>query len=470
MEGFDEMEHWNLLPVDRYRVHSSDLLHEYDRKVLTLLYQPLIGSKAYSLYMTLWSELEQDRLWGEENTHHSLMAILQSNLKGIYQERLKLEGIGLLKTYVKVEDDSKSFAYELQAPLSPGQFFTDGVLNIYLYNRLGKNKFMKLKRFFSDEELDLKAYKPITKTFNEVFVSVKATHMVSTMNDETRFSLELEQGNQFVERNEDSNVTIDESVFDFDLFFAGISEVMIPKKSVTLKVKEAIKKLSFLYGINPIEMQGIVMSALDPTETIDIEKLRIVARDWYQFENGNELPKLSDRIQPISNRTMTIEAPKTKEGELIKQLELVSPKQLLTEISGGAAPSTADLKIVEDVMFRQKLLPGVVNVLIHYVMLRTDMKLTKSYVEKLASHWARKEITTVKAAMDLAKQEHRQYQEWATSKKESTGKKKPIRKELLPEWLKQEDGNNDKVERKTINPAFEEEKRKIEERIKKMSK
>ncbi|MCH1627301.1 replication initiation and membrane attachment family protein [Fredinandcohnia quinoae] len=464
------MEHWNLLPVDRYQVHTADLLHDYDRKVLTLLYQPLIGSKAYSLYMTLWSELEQNRLWGEENTHHSLMAILQSNLKGIYQERLKLEGIGLLKSYVKLENDSRSFVYELQAPLSPGRFFTDGVLNIYLYNRLGKNKFMKLKRFFSDFELDLETYQPITKTFNEVFVSVKATQMVSNMNEETERSLEIEQDNEYAVRKESTNLTIDDSVFDFDLFFAGISDVMIPKKSITLKVKEAIKKLSFLYGINPIEMQGIVMSALDPTEAIDIEKLRIAARDWYQIENGNELPKLSERLQPVSNRTMMNETPKTKEEELIKQLELVSPKQLLTEISGGAAPSTADLKIVEDVMFRQKLLPGVVNVLIHYVMLRTDMKLTKSYVEKLASHWARKEITTVRAAMELAKQEHRQYQDWATGKKESTTKKKPIRKELLPEWLKQEDGSKEKIERKTHNPAFEEEKRKIEERIKKMSK
>ena len=48
------------------------------------------------------------------------------------------------------------------------------------------------------------------------------------------------------------------------------------------------------------------------------------------------------------------------------------------------------LAIVEDVMINQKLTPGVVNVLIYYVMLRSDMKLAKTYVEKIAGHWARK--------------------------------------------------------------------------------
>ena len=58
--------------------------------------------------------------------------------------------------------------------------------------------------------------------------------------------------------------------------------------------------------------------------------------------------------------------------------------------------------------------------LIDFVMLRTDMKLTKSYVEKIASHWTRKQIKTVKDAMDLAKNEHRTYLEWSNGKKSGT--------------------------------------------------
>ncbi|MFT4415128.1 replication initiation and membrane attachment family protein [Fredinandcohnia humi] len=458
-----DMEHWkDLVPVDRYIVHSADMLHDYDRKVVSLLYQPLIGMKAFSLYMTLWSELEENRLWSEESTHHSLMALLQTNLRDIYQERIKLEGIGLLKTFVKVEQDSRGFLYELQAPLSPKRFFNDGVLNVYLYNRLGKSKFLKLKRFFSDLEPDLQEYQPITKTFNEVFESVKASKMIASMNEETVNHLEVEANHEFKDRNINNKIIIDDPSFDFDLLFAGISEVMVPQKSISPKVKEAIKKLSFLYSINPIEMQGIVMSALNPNETVDIEKLRRAARDWYQFENGNELPNLMERKQPIQHQTMDQKEPKSKEEELIQKLERISPKEFLIDVSGGAQPSITEMKIIEDVMFRQNLLPGVVNVLLYYVMLKSDMRLTKGYVETIASNWARLGIKTVKEAMETAKKHN-----WTADKKTTKTKRQPIRKELLPDWLKQEETNNEKEETNQDSSSFEEEKRKFQERLKK---
>ena len=50
--------HWKeLVPVDRYIVRSNGVLQQFDRKLLTMLYQPLLGFRGYSLYMTLWSEI-----------------------------------------------------------------------------------------------------------------------------------------------------------------------------------------------------------------------------------------------------------------------------------------------------------------------------------------------------------------------------------------------------------------------------
>ncbi|MBE4908228.1 replication initiation and membrane attachment family protein [Bacillus luteolus] len=464
-----QQQHWkDLLPIDRYIVRSADMLNENDRKVLTLLYQPLIGTKCFSLYMTLWSELEQNRMWGEETTHHGLMAIMQTNLRDIYQERLKLEAIGLMKTFVNESDDNRLFIYDIQAPLTPKEFFTDGVLNIFLYNRLGKNKFMMLKRFFSGAEIDSQNFKPITKNFNEVFSSINPSEMAVNINEETTGNTQLDQNNSFFDRQGKQEIHFSEDLFDFDLFFAGISEVMIPKKSITPKVQDAIKKLSFLYSIDPIQMQNIAMSAINHNEMIDIEKLRKAARDWYQFEHGDHLPALSERSQPIPYQTMATREPESKEEKLIKQLETISPRALLIDISGGAEPSSADMKIIEDVMFGQQLLPGVVNVLIYYVMLRSDMKLTKGYVEKLASHWSRKQIRTVPEAMTLAKQEHRQYQNWAKTKSEpKQNKRKAVRTEMLPDWLHQE--TSEKQE-ESSQKDFEHEKRELEERIKKFKK
>ncbi|MFC0270257.1 replication initiation and membrane attachment family protein [Metabacillus herbersteinensis] len=461
-------QHWKeLLAIDRYVVRSNCVLQDFDRKILTMLYQPLIGSMAYSLFMTLWSEMEQDRLWGEETTHHSLMVMMQSNLNGIYQERLKLEGIGLLKTYFEDKGEYKRYVYELQSPLNPNDFFQDGVLNIYLYNRIGKSKFQQLKRFFSDRQVD-KEVKEVTRTFNDVFHSLHPAEMASRMTEESIQDISNTANTQYVQAEDPGEIIISSTEFNFDLLYNGISEAIIPKKSITSAVQETIKKLSYLYGIDAIEMKNVLMSAIEHDDSINLELLRKSARDWYQFQHGDKLPALSEKTQPATLRTVQDKKDRTKEEELIYQLETISPRRFLKDVSGGINPTASDLQIIEETMFQQKLEAGVVNVLIYYVMLKTDMKLSRAYVQKIASHWSRKELKTVKAAMDLAKQEHRQYQEWAETKNKPKPKKAAIRKELLPAWLKDE---QTEPKEKKVNASeqvnFEAEKQKLAERIQK---
>lgn len=459
------VHHWQeILPIDRYVVNANGLLHDYDRKVLTFLYQPLIGTACFSLYMTLWAELEENRLWSTPTTHHSLMNFMDMGLNMIYQARIKLEAIGLLKVYEKKSENSRAFIYELLPPLTPEQFFLDGMLNVYLYRKIGKNQYLRLKRFFSEDKAENKEdYQEVTKEFQDVFAS---SH-VDSLAYRTE---ELTNESDFIGRHEKSGIQIRDDLFNFELLEAGLNESLVPKKALTKKVKNAISNLSFLYEIDVIQMKNIVISALTEDSEINIEELRKSARDWYQFQYNDKLPSLVDRTQSLIHRTQKDE-PKTKEEENLRYVETTSPRQFLKDISGGAEPSKSDLQIVEDVMFQQKLMPGVINVLLQYVMLKSDMKLTKSYVEKIASHWARKKIKTAKEAFELAKSEHRQYTEWAEGKKKpnsSAGKKKPIRTEMLPDWFNETDNTNPQPKENESVEEQELKKQELEEILKKM--
>ncbi|MFT8320381.1 MAG: DnaD domain protein [Bacillus sp. (in: firmicutes)] len=467
-------KHWqDLLPVDRYYAAVNGLLSDYDRKIITFLYQPLIGTYCISLYMTLWAEVEENRLWSSSNSHHSLMNFMNCGLKEIYEARLKLEGIGLLKSFKKKEDGNRSFIYELQPPLTPEQFFLDGMLNVYLYRKIGKAQYGRLKRFFSDQKLPdaMEEYEPITKAFPEVFTSDHSHTSTIRSNYELEKEDKLEEEAVYLGRQEQNSIQIQNESFDFDLLFAGIHDSLISKKAFTKKVLEAIQNLAFLYGIDAIQMKNIVISAINQKDEIDIEELRIAARDWYQFQHNDLLPMLVDRTQPQIDQ-MQIEKPTTKEEELLYYLDHTSPRQLLKDISGGAEPSKADLQIIEEIMFSQKLLPGVINVLIQYVMLKTDMKLTKGYVEKISSQWVRKNIRTVKEAMDLAKKEHQQYLEWAQGKKNNPAKstRKAIRKEKIPEWFGKEQTTIKNKQEQPVNEDFLKVKQELEEEIKNLRK
>jgi len=463
-------QHWQeILAIDRYVVNTSGLLHDYDRKVLTFLYQPLIGSTCFSLYMTLWAELEENRLWSDMNSHHSLMNFMEMGLNEIYRARVKLEGIGLLKVYEKKDENSRTFIYELIPPLTPEQFFLDGMLNIYLYRKIGKSQYSRLKRFFSEEKVECKEeYQDVTKSFQDVF---KSGHLDSlSYNNEADGMMQANNEQLFIGRERQEGIQIGNDLFNFELLEAGLNENLVPKKALTKKVKNAISNLAFLYNIDVMQMKNIVMSAVAEDNEINIEELRKAARDWYQFQYNDKLPSLVDRTQPMNHQTHKVE-PRTKEEELMRYVETTSPRQFLKDISGGAEPSKSDLQIVEDVMFQQKLLPGVINVLLQYVMLKSDMKLTKSYVEKIASHWARKKIKTAKEAFELARSEHRQYTEWAEGKKKpatASGKKKPIRTEMLPDWFDKTDDTGHLHKNNISDEELEMKERELEEMLKKM--
>ncbi|WP_042345409.1 replication initiation and membrane attachment family protein [Bacillus massiliigorillae] len=440
------MNHWQqLLPVDQYRVTTKGILREYDRKIIAMLYQPLIGPLSMSLYFTLWSELEANRLWGEESNHYCLMNTMSLPLKEIYIARSKLEGIGLLKVYKKQgQQDETILLYELMAPLNPEQFFTDGMLNVYLYKKVGKSQFAKLKRFFSDDSWNVAEYKDETKSFTEVFSSQLDSLYVSP--DDTS-ELEVEQGSTFISENTVQNLDGFSERFDFGLFFSGMQSSLIPKKAFTTDIQTAIAKLAFIYGINPIVMQSIVLRAVTVDNEIDVEELRKAARDWYQIEYNQEYPTLVEQVQPAKYKS-EVQKPLSKEEERIQLLESISPRELLIQHAGGGEPSKADLQIVEEVMMKQKLSPGVMNVLLEYVMIMTDMKLSKAYVEKIAGQWSRKKVKTVKEAMELAKNEYKQAQERKAKGKTTYSKKtqKPVRTEIVPEWLKNNE-TKDKVEK-----------------------
>ncbi|WP_307257479.1 replication initiation and membrane attachment family protein [Oikeobacillus pervagus] len=456
---------WNeIQPADQYVVRANGILNESDRKIITFLYQPLIGSTCFSLYMTLWAEVEENRLYSQASTHYHLMNFLDRNLQEIFQERLNLEGIGLLKTYMRKQGDLRQFIYELQPPLSPAQFFNDGMLNIFLYRKIGHAHFTRLKHFFSDEWIDHEVYQDITKSFQEVFSSSE-----QTIDYEALSGSKTMDGKEFIDRKESAGLPLSDQ-FDFDLLQSGLASTMIPKNVLTPAVKETIVKLSHLYGINELNMKNIILTSVDEHDRIDIEVLRKSARDWFQLETGKDLPKLVHLSSLTTSHDEKKKEPLTKEEQLIQYLEETSPRQVLTDIS-EAMPSNADMQAVEEVMFQQNLPPGVVNVLIQYVMLKTDMKLSKAYMEKIASHWSRKKIRTVKGAMDLAKKEHRNYLDWANKKQENNKKsrKKAIRTEKLPDWFHEDQQETTVNQQKEVDHNFEEEKRQLQEQLRKRS-
>lgn len=72
---------------------------------------------------------------------------------------------------------------------------------------------------------------------------------------------------------------------------AGLSEQLVPSNLLTLEVREAIAKLAFLYHLTALDMQKVVILALDDDLGISQERLRKAAADFYKLTMSKEPPK-----------------------------------------------------------------------------------------------------------------------------------------------------------------------------------
>ena len=129
--------------------------------------------------------------------------------------------------------------------------------------------------------------------------------------------------------------------------------------------------------------------------------------------------------------------------------ETTSPYDFISSKYKNSNPTSSDLAIISYLLIDLNLKPGVVNVLIDYVLKINNNKLIKSFVEVIASQWSKSGIETVEDAMKIAEDEYK--------KKKNVTVKVNKKSSITPDWF------NKEIKEDIAN---EEEIRKLESRMK----
>lgn len=378
-----------VLPADTFIVLNKTILHNEDRKLLIMLYQPIIGYKAISLYFTLWNNLDRREIFSKECTHHHLMTSMQLRLSEIVEAREKLEAVGLLKTYLK-KQNINNFVYELYSPVNAYDFLNNPVLSTTLFNNVGKYEYEKIIEYYKIPRVNLKEYEEITCSFTDIFEPANITEFEIVTSNLQKYS------------SNKLNIT---PKIDLDNIISLIPDDMLNIRSLTKETKDLIYKISFIYNYDDARMSELIRNSLNEKKMIDKKLLRLNSRRVYQFENSGKLPSLIYRNQPEYLRKPVGDV--SKKAKIIYQFETTSPYDFLASKYNGSKPSKMDLNILEYLLLDMNLNPGVVNVLVDFVLKINNNKLTKNYVEGIASQWAKSKIETVEEAMNIAETEYK---------------------------------------------------------------
>ena len=130
-------------------------LSDFDEKVAISLYQPLIGPIAMALYLSLWQEVKDRALVTDRRLQLWLLDLLDIDIDQLFNARVKLEAVGLLRTYTQVDSLGRYYAYELYAPVAPDAFFKDDLLGLLLYESGKKDTMSWLANLASNQCADL---------------------------------------------------------------------------------------------------------------------------------------------------------------------------------------------------------------------------------------------------------------------------------------------------------------------------
>jgi len=439
-----------ILPVDGFHVRLNVSLPQHYQASLYHLYQPLIGIEAVHLYEFFICEARlTEGLSITKQTHHTLMNHLNIPLHAIYEARLKLEAMGLLRTYKHEDRAGILYTYQIIPPFNPQQFFNDIMLTELLERHVGSRRFAQMKEYYVKTVRETKG-ENVTAAFHEVFEThVPNASVIEPVEDE------------------EAQAEIQLEPIDFNLLTNALEQRNIAAPQVLTETnRRIITQLANLYNLASYEIEKALLWALTDENELDIEQFKAACHDFVKTKTNVAPVKLTLRTKEAEQAKGKQGEPKSQRDRLVERLETISPKQLLEDLSDGNHAPEQDLKMISDIMTKQGLTTPVMNVLIHFSLLQTNMMLSRNYIEKVAGHWSRAKLKTARDAMDFALQQVAP----KTQNKRNYRKQNQGKQEVIPDWFeKRHEQSDTKQETATskVDPEVEKEMQAI---LKKYSK
>ena len=297
------MEVKKVVVYNGYIVHSASMLNDNDRKILTLLYQPLCGYGALALYFTLWSKYESIVNYNAKCDHKHLFANMDCTVEEFERFRDKLEGLGLIKTLMKEGLTTPTYCYELYAPLAPQEFFKHELLGTLLKQKLDDEDYDKLKALFVVHNDANSDFFDVTHTFNEVYNL--------DMNDTSSLKSVISDKEELAQRK----IAKIGTSFSLEIFLMVLKENKIRKSLINSSFVELMESMANLYRLDEYELCNILIASIEGLGTQERINYEIFKRKCFEYR---KVMKVSNKdVKALEDKKKGV----NKKYEMLQELE-----------------------------------------------------------------------------------------------------------------------------------------------------
>ena len=347
-------------------IYTRFTLGTDDLNCLYLLYMPLIGNDAISLYMFLHSYVNRRSMKSESVKIDEILDILGWRLQKYNDAKAKLEAINLIKTYQNAEE----ILIILLSPVTPRNFFNDSNLGLYLMSKVGEKIHDKLYKKFIIRDLDLTNYENVTKSFDEVFKTALIT-------SEENLNANL------VGRKPNQGSVLSNFDFDIDLFTSKIDKNFL-EDGITSDFKKKMKSIAYVYGFSIEQMVNLYNESIDKNGQFSYDVFKRKSGNLYNYLYNNNGPEL---------------VIKSESNDVVFKFDNMTALELLNQVVGSNDYPVIYLKKIAEIYEKVNLPHGVLNVMIAMIYGEKETIPTLNYFLKVADSWVNKGIVSTALAL-----------------------------------------------------------------------
>lgn len=367
-----------------FHIQSQSDLSSADYKVVSLLYQPLMGAEAQALY-TLFYQL-MNKTKRKDYTHLELFDLLDFKQAQFLKIRNKLEALNLIMVYKKGDE----YLYFLKTPLSAKQFLVDTVLGSYLQSEIGEKNLNLVASLFDTDTISTEGFVNITKTFDALYEFKN----LSLLNVSHPLQGRTQNGGSLIKH-----------LFNYEAFVEHLPERLKTSQLLNQNFMEQINKISFVYQFDVADMVEIYSQASLSRQVVNFAQLNFKAKKHYEQKH----------------QLLTIKQKDVPKTSLIDQVapQVIIQKYAKTDQQGIALATATTL------LERNAVEPGIVNVILMLVLKHKDGILPNiNYMEKVLHDWLSKGVISTQDAIDHSQNIESKYQ-----------KKKKTKSVKEPDWM-----------------------------------
>lgn len=375
-------------------------LYPADIRILVKLYQPLIGSLALSMYLSLNEDYNSGAMLSDSTGLYALQEQLDCNLKSLFIALHKLEGTGMIQTrMIENKIMGQVLVFQLAKVPSSNEFFATPLLASLLKEKIGVSAFQKLSHVFAQEG---------SQNLNQPNGLATATDVSASFMDVFRLpdqeaiepSIEVKQAAQEnqIPKPVQASIKQDDKI-DWDFMKQQFEIYQIPETEID-RNREAIRAVMRTYGLSEQEFVDEALPCLHSGYELNMSAIETaIANNIHAQGTRDQLKReIHDQEEDANSSNSHFSE---QEQKILQLAKSEAPAQFLHYLKTKRHDyADAGEYHVLDSLLNKKGIPAELLNIMTYACLKSAPNVSYRLANKILHDWLQHGVKTGEQALD----------------------------------------------------------------------